>query len=570
MIIRPKKSITLGLCTAVVACISHSFVFAKNHQLNTSLTQDTKSVSNIESALQEALNTNPEVLFQKAERESTRHRIDQAVGNYLPTLSIRAGVGREYTNQKFNSNPSTPVPLGSKRGFLSNDTNISDTRTRSDPSIRLTQRLFDGTETINDIRKAKNEFDQSTKNLSEAQALVAFQVIETYVLVRRFERLYRLAQENILVHQSILSKLTKLVSAGKASSSDEESVRSRLFDAEAARDDIEGDLMTAYADFKEVVGVEARELGIPSLSESELPKTLQEAIDIARKNNKSVLVAQASERVSKSEFDKTVSPFMPRLDLEVEARKSFNVAGKDGHETSVVGQVVGTFNVFNGGKDIGRRREFRAKMASAKFRTHREIRRAEKETRISYAEMVSARKQSVALNKAVAAKQRVRDGYMKQFEAGTQSFVGILDASHEYFLAKGSLITADATGDLAVARLYASMGALLDQFKFLRIMTDMQGLGKDGYDEPGTRGTTIYAESDKNQQAGDTVNVATNTRNVDKDLDRNDTKFMADMNSRGQSEIAKTAYTARSETTRTAQNNPSSDSDRSGTQAAGI
>jgi hypothetical protein len=119
---------------------------------------------------------------------------------------------------------------------------------------------------------------------------------------------------------------------------------------------------------------------------------------------------------------------------------------------------------LNGGRDLGRRREVRAKVTSATFRYEKEMRRAEKESRVSYGEFLSARAQSVALRGAVKSKQTVRDIYMKQFEGGTKSFLDILDAIHEYFLAKGSLITADATGDLAAARLLASMGILLDDF----------------------------------------------------------------------------------------------------------
>ena len=87
-------------------------------------------------------------------------------------------------------------------------------------------------------------------------------------------------------------------------------------------------------------------------------------------------------------------------------------------------------------------------------------RSAEREVRVSWAEMKSARGQSEVLQKSVSSKKQVRNAYLAQFNLGEVSFLNILDASHEYFLAKGSLITADATYDLASARLLASMGLL--------------------------------------------------------------------------------------------------------------
>jgi len=412
-----------------------------------------KTVSDLTSSISEALSTNPEILIQKAEQDVSTHRVTQAVGAYLPSLDLKAGVGKEYTKQAYREN-----------SLASIDTRGSETKNRYDPSITLNQKIFDGLETPYDIRKSRKELHQSRKNLEEAQILVAFDVMDKYIAVRRFERLVKLAKENVQTHKAILAKIKKLVKGGKATSGDEKNVLSRLYDAEAAVGDIQGDLDTAYANFKEVVGAEAQKLKTPKFNESLIPKTVKEAVEMSLKLNRSVVVARATEDVAKADFDKTISPFLPSVDFQLQARKDYDVGGKSGLSTNITGQFIGTFNVFNGGRDIGKRRELRAKMASAKYSKRKELRRAEKEVRVSYAELISARAQSKALRGAVKSKKAVRNIYMKQFDAGTRSFIDILDASHEYFLAKGSLITSDATEDLSAARLLASIGNLLDQF----------------------------------------------------------------------------------------------------------
>ncbi len=413
-----------------------------------------KTVSDLNSSVSEALNTNPEILIQKAEQDASSHKITQAVGAYLPSLDLKAGVGKEYVKQAY-----------SKNSLASIDTRGSENKTRYDPSVTLNQKIFDGLETPYDIQKSHKEFYQSTKNLEEAQILIAFNAMDKYIAVRRFERLVKLAEDNVKTHEVILEKIRKLVKGGKATSADEKNVQSRLYDAEAAVGDIQGDLDTAYANFKEVIGAEAQKLSTPEFDDSLIPKTVQEAVATSLKMNRSVIVARATEGVAKADFDKTISPFMPSVDFQLQARKDYDVGGKSGLSTNITGQFIGTFNVFNGGRDIGKRRELRAKMRSAKYSKRKELRRAEKEVRVSYAELISARAQSKALRGAVKSKKAVRGIYMKQFDAGTRSFIDILDASHEFFLAKGSLITSDATEDLSAARLLASIGTLLDQFK---------------------------------------------------------------------------------------------------------
>lgn len=412
-----------------------------------------KTVSDLTSSMSEALSTNPEILLQRAEQDASTHKVTQAVGAYLPSLDLKVGVGKEYVKQAYREN-----------SLASIDTRGSETRNRYDPSITFNQKIFDGLETPYDIQKSRKELYQSTKNLEEAQILIAFNVMDKYIAVRRFERLVKLAKENVKTHESILVKIRKLVKGGKATSGDEKNVLSRLYDAEAAVGDIQGDLDTAYANFKEVVGAEAQKLKVPNFNESAIPKTVQAAVEDSYKFNRSVVVAKATEDVAKADFDKTISPFMPSIDFQMQARKDYDVGGKSGVSTNITGQFIGSFNVFNGGRDIGKRRELRAKMASAKYSKRKELRRAEKEVRVSYAELISARSQSQALRGAVKSKKAVRDIYMKQFDAGTRNFIDILDASHEYFLAKGSLITSDATEDLSAARLLASIGTLLEQF----------------------------------------------------------------------------------------------------------
>lgn len=446
--------------------------------------------SDLNTTINKALETNPEILLQKSEKEATQYKLDQEFGNYLPSVQVQGGAGKEYVRQSF------------RRNALNSPVEGSVNSTRFNPSLRIIQRLFDGLETPNRVSKARKEIIQSDKNVEEALVLTAFDAIDKYISVRRFDRLIKLAKENVNVHKNILGKINTLVKAGKLADSDAKNAEARLRDAEAALQDIQGDYDTAVASFIEVVGVKPENLKRPFIDHSLLPKTLEEAVSIAIQKNRSIMVADATVNVAKADYDTTIAPFMPSLNLQFDANRDFNVGGKKGIQNDVVGQVVASFNVFNGGKDLGKRREYRAKIISAKLRKDKEQRRAEKETRVSWGEMMSARNQSVALAKAVQAKRQVRDIYMQQFDGGTRSFLDILDASHEYFLAKGSEITANATEDLASARVMASMGILLDMFRHekeadtkkpakatdLKIVSNTPSSNKTGY-SPRAQGT---------------------------------------------------------------------------------
>lgn len=404
-------------------------------------------------AIQSAVKTNPDVLAKQSEKKSTEFRIDQEKGSYFPKIDVQAGAGWEKTRQNFKANKLNGAVKGSV-----------GPKDRYDPQFTITQKLFDGFETCNRVAKARKETIQSQKNVEESMILRAYDAADAYITVRRFQRLVALAKENVAVHKDILSKTKALVDAGKATASDLHSVEARLSDAQAAVDDINGDYETSKANFIEVTGLEPTKLDKVTVDKKMLPATLDEALAAARENNRSVIVAKATVDVANSDFEITKAPLMPALDFQVNGRRNHDVGGKNGHETNLTGLFQARFNVFNGGRDIAKTREFRERIAASKHRTEGEVRRAEKEVRVSFAAYNSAKNQSKYLRQAVEDKTKVQDVYREQFAAGKRSYAELLDASHEKFLAKGSLITSDATQDLSALRLLAAMGKLLDHY----------------------------------------------------------------------------------------------------------
>jgi len=406
---------------------------------------------NLKDAIRTTLATNPEILASKANKIATEQTVTQARARYFPTIDISASTGNERTRQDLNPNA---LNVGRIRAGV--DTG------RHESSVRVSQLIFDGFETPHQIERAKRETYQSLIRVGESQVLVAYSAIEQYITVRRFQRLHALALKNIANHKSILNKVKSLHAAGKASISDKQNVESRLNDAIAAASDLEGDLNSAIASYIEVIGEPPKRLESGAVDMDSLPKTVENALAIARKFNPSLNLARASVDVAQSEHDISKASFWPEFRFEVDARKTFNAGANSGREGNYNALLVMRYNLFNGGADWGRRKELYHRIAESKHRMQAEQRVAEREVRVSWAEMISARKQAKSLRAAVKSKNDVLSTYTVQFDLAQRSFLDILDATHEFFLAKGSLITADATEDLAAYRLLAAMGTVLE------------------------------------------------------------------------------------------------------------
>lgn len=403
--------------------------------------------------LQETLHTNPEIKADRSNWRAEDHAIDRAQAGYYPVVDLRAQAGWEYTRESFGRSDCSRI--GRK---------CQENRVANTPSIVARQPLFDGLRASTDVARAQREKEQAGSRIGETQELVSFRAMNSAVDGRRFQRLLRLAIANVNAHIRILNKVNRLIAAGKASIADRHTVESRLADAVSAVVDIEGDLGSAVARFIDVVGVAPDRLKSSVIPEGYLPTSVQEALKQAVEQNRSVQLAQSNIEVAKAELSTTDVPFYPTLDLEANARRDGDTEGRNGHETSVTVFLVARYNIFNGGGDVARRKEVAEQVAETRHRREVAVRSAEREVRVSWAELQSAKKQSEALRRSVQEKEKVIQVFEKQFDLGTRSLLDLLDSWNEFFLAKGSLITVDATTDLTGYRLLASMGVLLNRY----------------------------------------------------------------------------------------------------------
>ncbi len=434
------------------------------------LTSDVHADMNLSKAMDLTITTNPQVLGDMSSAKARENVIRQKEAGYLPKLDASVSAGYEHTRNKFwTSQCSTGQRCHAERF-------------RSNPSITLIQNVFDGFRTTSDVGKATSDYIQGEKKVDETIEQLSFRAANAYIDVRRFQRLLREAKRNLEAHRSISGKVDQLIKGGRASTADRYTVNARLATAAAAVVDIQGDLDAATADFKALVGVEPDRLLNAKIPNDFLPTCASNAIQIARENNKSVILARASLDVAVAELNGTYASFWPTFNIEAGANRAQNNTGEKGHTDvyNVLGVV--RYNLYNGGADVARVSEVTERVSELRYRLDTELRTAEEETRKSWAQKVSSEASAVQLRRSVTALRLERDAFMKQYEIGTRTLIDVLGAINEYFLARGSLITTDAALDTSEARLLASMGVLTKRFGFGR--TSPKLLSDTGKNEP--------------------------------------------------------------------------------------
>lgn len=293
---------------------------------------------------QKAIVNNPEVNAKYHNFRASVEEVGVAFGGYLPRVDIVAGAGREYIKE--------PVFSGSKvynEGYYN----------RTGWLVSLNQMLFDGFATRNEVKRLNKAQLVRYYELLEAIDNVALEAGRAYLDVLRYRFLVDLAEDNYVQHRATFEQLLRRTQSGVGRRVDLEQAASRLALAEVNLTTETANLHDVTARYQRIVNEAPPRVGFPpALIGRAMPASQQAALVRMFKENPTVLAAQ--ENIEAAEYDIAVrrAAYSPRLDFRARADNSENTLNVIGDRINNVAEVVVTYNLFNGGSDRARERQY--------------------------------------------------------------------------------------------------------------------------------------------------------------------------------------------------------------------
>ena len=407
----------------------------------------------LDEAVAIAVGGHPRVFGAKAAEEVAVDTIDVERATYFPTIDADAGLGYVRTdNEGTGDRTSRPPGDGS-------DVNVLP---RYDASVRLTQRIFDGFETLSRTRSAKHSADAAGFDVRDAAEEIALRAIQAYLNVLRDRAIVMLGEANVAKHREVQDKVTERLEGGAGSEVDVFQADSRLALAENRLREQRSNLRISETDYQEAVGQMPDDLDVPANPADAIPSTEEDGVAVAWDNNPEIKSAAAIVESRRDDIDVARSPYWPQLNLEVS--ESWD---KDADPTNR-GPGVTTeailrlrYNLYRGGADQARTARAKER-ASQTLQREFEIRRLiEERMRVDYNELSVARDQVPIIEQRVMATEQVLVGYTEQFELGLRSLLDVLDVENELFTARISLVEAEYRYKFAHYQLLSGAGTLL-------------------------------------------------------------------------------------------------------------
>ena len=431
-----------------------------------------ENVSGLKEAITQGVMISPRVNADWYNFAAKGYAEQGARGRYYPSVDLASRIGREDRD----------TPLIDIGDFGYDATQFS-----------ITQMLFDGFATRDEVARLGYDKLSQYYNFKRASEEVALEVAVTYLDTVKYQRLVAFARANLQVHRSIHAQIAERAGGGVSQGVDLDQAVARVGLAETNLVIEVANLNDVLNRFQRLVGAyPGANLAVPAVPEGEIPELRGAALEIAYQRSPVINAAIENLRAAQEALNLTNAPMMPRFDVRYRNEVEHDTDGIDGRFNTEAVELVMTYNLFRGGADSARKREYYNLYNAAIEERKQACLNVRQEISNNFNELAALREQVVLTEVSRKAQNATRKAYRDQFDRGRRSLLDLLDSQNEYFDAERSHINAIVDEVASQARTLANMGLLLASLE----VDGLNGEKVAGMDLDLTRDP-----SDKNTQA---------------------------------------------------------------------
>jgi len=408
----------------------------------------------LNTALKRAYETNPEL---NAERESiniSEQELKVSRSSYLPTITLEGSKSDEDTDKLTNRNGS--------------DASITDV----DPevkSIKITQTLVDfgrGAE----YAKSKIGIDLAKAKLLKKEQEILYKAADAYVGLISAKEKYAINNSNVnLLERQVETDRIRL-ERGNISLSDVAQSESSLAGAKANLIQAENDLLTSRLNYENVIGQlnDINSLDKSSINDLNLPNQLSKAIEISKKNNPDLIIAQFEYEQSKKDTKSARSDLAPTAELSFDRSKTDDLSSTyDEREKDVLKATV-TWPFYSGGKNYANLNKSKSTEVQKSLLLENSIKKNQTDVASAWSSYQSSQSLLNSVRAQVDAAEIANEGIVAEYNSGSdRTTLEVIQSNSLLLNAQISLADSEKNYVLSQFNLLKSIGLL--NSKYLKI-----------------------------------------------------------------------------------------------------
>jgi outer membrane protein len=396
-------------------------------------------------ALVRTYQTNPQLNAERARQRGTDENVPQAMAGYRPQLVASLSSG-----------------LQAVRNILPDNTVQSATLKPWTIGLTVTQILFNGYKTANNVRVSEFQVKSGREALRNVEQGVLLDAVTAYMNVMANYALVEAQKTNVQVLREIQATTRKRLDAGDVTPTDTAQAESRLSRGLADLNAAEVALAISKEIYKQVIGDPPGQLVASSPVDRLIPTSEGGAVELAANQHPAVLGASYDVDVATVSIKLAESALLPTLSVQgsvsrqVQSDPTLSTSQTD--QASVIGQL--NVPIYDGGTAASQTRQ--AKEVTSQSRMVLEQIRSQTRTAVVSA-WVSNEGTKVALRAAeseVKAADIALQGVRREAAGGQRTTIDVLNAQQDLTNARTRQIGAQRDRVIASYTLLSAVGRL--------------------------------------------------------------------------------------------------------------
>ncbi|MBR1127078.1 TolC family outer membrane protein [Bradyrhizobium iriomotense] len=396
-------------------------------------------------ALAKAYQTNPQLNAERARQRATDENVPQALAGYRPQLVASLSAG-----------------LQSVRNLLPNNTIQTADLKPWIIGVTVTQTLFNGFRTANNVRAAELQVQSGREALRNAGQGVLLDAVTAYTNVLANQSLVEAQRSNVAFLRETLAVTQRRLNAGDVTPTDSAQAEARLNRGLSDLNAAEVALAVSQATYAQVIGNAPSQLKPAEVVDRYLPKSREDALSMAIRQHPAVMAAGFDVDVASTNIRVAEGALLPSASVQGSASKSRNNDPTLGtfaeDQASIVANV--TVPIYDGGQAAAQTRQAKEVTAQSRLVLDQVRNQARTAAVSAWVANEGAKIAVSASESEVKAATVALQGVQREAAGGQRTTVDVLNSQADLIQAKARLIGALRDRVIASYTLLSAVGHL--------------------------------------------------------------------------------------------------------------
>lgn len=408
----------------------------------------------IQQALTQTYRTNPQLDAARATMRATDEDVARANATYRPVVTGTA-------NASWTRTDSEPATAGA-----------GETHPRN-LGVNLAQPIFRGFRSLNQVRSAEANVRAGRETLRSVEQGVLLLAATAYMDVVRDQAIVKLNESNVNVLTNQLKATQDQFAVGEVTRTDVAQAEARRAGTISALEVARANLKSSRATYERVVGSPPNRLVDSGEPTRLLPKSLQESVGIAVRENPLIVNALYLEQVARYTVDQIRGELLPSISLNASYTKSYDPSRTVDQSDARTITANMSVPIYSGG-DIEARVRAAKHTHVSRIQQIEQVRTEQQSLVVAaWARYTAAKAQGVSASAQVRANQTALTGVREEYRVGQRTLLDVLNAEQELLNSQVSEVSARRDAVVQAYTLLQTVG---------RLSAAEMGLGNEIYD----------------------------------------------------------------------------------------